>query len=346
MISYTKQYVADLKKIRDIIPGLPNIYNKSILVTGANGLICSAVVDFLLELNHTCNAGINIYAAGRNEEKMKERFQNRVNYDGFYFFPYYAENKLLSDLRFDYIIHGASNAHPSRFLNEPVDTILANIYGIRNLLDYVQNGKADRVLFISSSEVYGKKEGSEPYGEEDYGFVDILNPRACYPSSKRAAETLCAAYIQQYGIDAVIVRPGHVYGPTMTDSDSRASSQFPRDVKQGKDILMKSAGLQMRSYCYVLDCVSAIITVLLNGKRGEAYNISNRESIVSIREMAENFANASGKKVIFEIATEEEKKGYNLMDNSSLKSEKLEALGWKGLFDMSIGAQRTLDAMK
>ena len=346
MLSYTKQYVADLNKIKDIIPGLQNIYNKSVLVTGANGLICSAVVDFLLELNHNSKAGINIYAAGRNEEKMKKRFQDRIYYKGFHFFPYYAEKEIQTDLRFDYIIHGASNAHPSKFLNEPVDTMLANIYGIKNLLDYVRKVKVGRVLFISSSEVYGRKESFEPYGEEDYGFLDILNPRACYPSSKRAAETLCASYIKQYGIDVIIARPGHVYGPTMTDSDSRASSQFPRDVKQGNDIILKSAGMQMRSYCYVLDCVSAIFTVLLNGKRGEAYNISNRESIVSIREMAESFAKASGKKVIYKVASEEEKKGYNLMDNSSLKSEKLEALGWKGLFDMDMGAQRTLEAMK
>ena len=178
-----------------------------------------------------------------------------------------------------------------------------------------------------------------------YGFVDILNPRACYPSSKRAAETLCAAYKKEYGVDVVIIRPGHVYGPTMTDTDNRASSQFPRDVKAGKNIIMKSAGTQLRSYCYVLDCATAILTVLLNGESGEAYNVSNKNSVVTIREMAEAFAEVGGKKLIFEEATKAESASFNLMQNSSLTSEKIEALGWSAQFDMLSGARRTLNSM-
>lgn len=177
------------------------------------------------------------------------------------------------------------------------------------------------------------------------GFVDILNPRACYPSSKRAAETLCAAYKKEYGVDVVIIRPGHVYGPTMTDTDNRASSQFPRDVKAGKNIIMKSAGTQLRSYCYVLDCATAILTVLLNGESGEAYNVSNKNSVVTIREMAEAFAEVGGKKLIFEEATKAESASFNLMQNSSLTSEKIEALGWSAQFDMLSGARRTLNSM-
>lgn len=183
------------------------------------------------------------------------------------------------------------------------------------------------------------------YKGELYGFVDILNPRACYPSSKRAAETLCAAYKKEYGVDVVIIRPGHVYGPTMTDTDNRASSQFPRDVKAGKNIIMKSAGTQLRSYCYVLDCATAILTVLLNGESGEAYNVSNKNSVVTIREMAEAFAEVGGKKLIFEEATKAESASFNLMQNSSLTSEKIEALGWSAQFDMLSGARRTLNSM-
>lgn len=346
MLVYTKQYIEDLQKIKTTIPNVEKLCNKKIAITGATGLIGSAIVDFLMEMNHSNNAGIEIYAAGRSEERVNNRFQRWVEDAEFHFLQYDAEKTVCLDQEVDFIIHGASNAHPNIFVKEPVDTMLANINGTQNLLECLRCKKAKRLLYISSSEVYGKKDSNTPYKEDEYGYVDLLNPRACYPISKRAAETLCASYINQYNIDAVIVRPGHIYGPTMTDSDSRASSQFPREVKHGQDIVMKSAGTQMRSYCYVLDCVAAIITVLLNGKKGEAYNISNKNSIVNIREMAESFARASKHKVVFEKAKDAEIKGYNLMDNSSLDSEKLEGLGWTGLFDMPAGAWRTLEAMR
>lgn len=345
MLVYTDEYVSDLNKIQTVIPNLEKLFGKTVLVTGANGLICSAVIDFFSELNSSKDANISIYAAGRNKSKIMARFLDRIENSHFHFFQYDALKEFSTDIKCDYIIHGASNAHPAAFINEPVETMVANLYGIKNILDYMKISKAERLLYISSSEVYGKKKEQTAYKETDYGFVDILNPRACYPSSKRAAETLCSAYRKEYGIDAVIVRPGHVYGPTVTDNDSRASSQFARDVKMGKNIVMKSAGLQLRSYCYVLDCVSAIITVLLNGKSGEAYNISNTDSVVTLREMVEKYSKAANQNVVFEKATEIEKSGYNLMDNSSLNSEKLEALGWKGIFDIQTGIEKTLEAM-
>ena len=189
------------------------------------------------------------------------------------------------------------------------------------------------------------KEGNTPYQEEEYGFVDLLDPRSCYPSSKRAAETLCAAYGKEYGVDTVIVRPGHIYGPTATHSDNRASSQFPRDVLAGKDIVMKSSGAQLRSYCYVLDCVSAMLVVLLRGQTGSAYNISNAQSVATIREMAQAFADAAGKQLCFEDPSHSEKAAFNRMSHSDLTSDRLEALGWHGMFDLDKGVRATLDAM-
>lgn len=345
MLIYTEEYISDLIGIQKSIPNLKDLYKRKVLITGSTGLIGSAIIDFMMELNHQCNAEIKIYAAARSEDKLKRRFPRTAEAYGLYYVKYDAETAIDFELDVDFIIHGASNAHPKAFVKEPVDTMVANIYGVKNLLEYTKKHAVRRILYISSSEVYGKRNNNHPYVEDDYGYLDLLNPRACYPMSKRAAETLCAAYIEQYDIDAVIVRPGHVYGPTMTADDSRASSQFPRDVKAGKNIVMKSAGLQLRSYCYVLDCVSAIITVLLNGKNGEAYNISNKDSIVCIRDMAECFARISKSKVVFEKAEESERMGYNLMDNSSLDSVKIESLGWRGLFSMESGAQRTLNSL-
>jgi len=342
-MKYTKEYISDLHKIQEVIPDLSLIRNSKILITGAGGLICSAIIDFIMQYNDSCDAKIQFYIAARNVSNIKERFGTRFQRDDFNYFKYDATKPLMVEEEFDYIIHGASNANPAKYVEQPVETMLANFIGINNLLEYAKNHHAKRVLYISSSEVYGKKDDGTPYHEDDYEFVDILNPRACYPSAKRASETLCVAYGKEYGIETVIVRPGHIYGPTATTTDNRASSQFLRDVISGHDIIMKSMGLQIRSYCYVLDCVSAIITTLINGEPSNAYNISNPNSVTTICQLAECFAKLGGKKVVFEVPTEIEKASYNLMDNSSLDSKRLEALGWRGLFDLEQGVTSTLN---
>lgn len=340
-MTYTENYMRDLHRIRSAVPHLERLENSRVLITGAGGLILSALVDFLMSLD----CGIQVYAAARSREKIEKRFSHWADRPDFHFVQYDALKPLDCEESFDYLIHGASNANPASYSAQPVETMLANFTGMHNILRYAADCNAKRVLYVSSSEVYGKKEGGDAYGEQEYGFVDILNPRACYPSSKRAAETLCAAYCQQYGVDTVIVRPGHVYGPTATPADNRASSQFPRDVLAGRNIVMKSAGTQLRSYCYVLDCVSAMVAVLLCGESGAAYNISNRNSVVTIRQMAEAFASAAGCKLVFENPTDAERRSYNLMDNSALDATALENLGWQGLFDLESGVKATLDAL-
>lgn len=143
-----------------------------------------------------------------------------------------------------------------------------------------------------------------------------------------------------------MARQGYIYGPQITTTDSRATAQFTRKAIAGEPIVMKSAGTQLRSYTYTLDCASAILAILLNGQSGEAYNISNPHSIVTIRQIAEEFSKAAGQELVFENPTDKEKAGYNLMDNSSLDSTKLESLGWKAKFDMGIGVKRTIEILK
>lgn len=341
-MTYTENYLNDLDRVQAAVPHLERLEGSRILITGAGGLICSALVDVLLKTGR----GIHVYAAARNRERIEKRFDYWAGSSYFHFVPYDALEPLDCREQFDYLVHGASNANPAFYSSEPVETMLANINGMEHILRYARNNGAKRVLYVSSSEVYGRKDSAEPYREGEYGFVDLLNPRACYPSSKRAAETLCAAFSAEYGVDTVIVRPGHVYGPTATPSDNRASSQFPRDVLEGKNIVMKSAGSQLRSYCYVLDCVSAMLAVLLNGETGKAYNISNADSVVTICQMAQCFAEAAGCELVFENPTDAERRSYNLMDNSALDATALEALGWRGLFDLRSGVVATLDAMK
>lgn len=344
-MNYTSTYIDDLSQVQDAVPKLENIYGCSVLLTGATGLVCSAVVDFLLNLNDTRNAGLTVYIAARSLEKAEKRFNQRMARTDIVFVEYDALKELTWTFDVDYIIHGASPANPALYVKQPVETMLANILGMNNILDYARKHGVKRVLFISSSEVYGRKENPEPYRDNEYGYVDILNPRACYPSAKRACETLCVSYKAEYEVDSVIVRLGHIYGPTATRSDTRASSQFFYDVLDGHDIIMKSAGLQLRSYCYVVDCVSAIMAVLLNGETGKAYNVSNPASVVTIRELAEQIAVCAGRKVVFENPSDEEERGYNLMDNSSLDGLNLAGLGWHGKFDLKTGLEHTLQIL-
>ena len=346
MIKYSLSYWADVQQVISTISDIDKLFGKRILITGATGMICSTVVELLFWLNKESRANIQIVLAGRDRKRMQQRFyifKEGVDYS---FLEYDATNEFVSESVYDYIIHGASPADPASFAKQPVETMFANLMGLKSLLDIAKEDKSTRLLYISSSEVYGKKEESRPYLESDYGYVDILNPRSCYPSSKRAAETMCAAYHEEYGVDFVVVRPGHIYGPSITETDSRASAQFTRKAKAGENIVLKSAGTQLRSYTYTLDCASAILIVLLKGKCGEAYNISNPQSVVSIRELAECMAKTAGVGVVYENATDEELKSYNLMNNSSLDSTQLEDLGWRGCFGLKRGVIACIDTLK
>ena len=338
----SRTYLESLHEVINEYDFLKKLEGSSVFVTGATGLICSALVDLLLYYSEKNGGTINVYAAGRNKEKTLDRFSRYFDKDYFHYVKYDAGKNNTFDFKCDYIIHGASNAFPAIVQKHPVDTMVANFVGMKELLDFVRETDVKNTVFISSSEVYGKKETNKPFKEDEYGFVDILNPRSSYPVSKRAAETLCISYMQEYEISVNIVRPGHIYGPTAGRADNRVSSAFAYDVVDGKDIVLKSDGSQIRSYCYMLDCASAILMVMTEGKKGEAYNISNKHSIMSIRRIAELFAKAGNVNLRFELPSEKEKAAFNPMINSSLDSGKLESLGWYGLYDSSRGTESTI----
>ena len=223
---------------------------------------------------------------------------------------------------------------------------MSNFIGTKCLLDFARNNNVKRLLLISSSEVYGKRENNTPSKTDDYGWIDILSPRSSYSIGKCAAETLCVSYHYEYGVDTVIVRPGHIYGPTATETDNRVSSQWAYDVARGNDIIMKSEGLQVRSYCYCLDCASAVLIAMLKGKSVSSYNISNPKSIITIKELAEILIQTAGVNLKIEIPDEADRKGFNPMTNSSLDSADLLALGWNGIFDAERGLSHTVNILK
>lgn len=317
-------YREDIAKISaDRLPW-DYLSGKKILVTGASGMIGSCLVDALMARPEI---DFHIYASGRDQERLKKKFSRYDGSEYFHTLNYDVTRPLDCDVDFHVVFAGASVASPQLYSTDPVGVMKSNIMGVDNLLSYGVKHNLERFLYISSGEIYGEGNGSE-FDEEYSGYVNSMSVRSCYPSSKRAAETLCVSYGHQYGVDVRIARPCHIYGPSFTEKDIRVYAQFIRNVLNDNDIVLKSSGEQFRSWCYVVDCVSAMLYILLNGKKGEAYNIADEGSNISIKELADMVAFIGGKKVVFEIPDEVERKGYNVVTKSIFSTKKLNALGW------------------
>jgi len=337
-------YLMDLKTAAGCVPGMERLGGASVLVTGATGTIGSFIVDMLRAYIQEQGTGGQVIAAGRSRDRLAGRFGPET--DILHFVRYDLMEPIDFDIKADYIIHAAGNAHPAAFNGDPVGTIMGNIDSTFHLLEYGRAHGTKRFLYVSSGEVYGQGDmRCDSFDESCSGSLDTTSPRSCYPSSKRAAETLCASYTKQHGLETVIVRPCHTYGPGITDSDNRANVQFMRNVLNDEDIVLKSAGTQMRSYCYVADCASAILTVLLNGMSGEAYNSANRDARVTIADFAKAVAHAAGKSVRFAEPTAAELADRTPIPRQVLSSEKLESLGWRGCYDVASGVRHTLDIL-
>lgn len=312
-----------------------------ILVTGANGLIASNVVEALMYFNNVYNLKNTIIALCRNKEKAEKRFQTYLKNSEF---ELHCQDVCTFEMKekCEYIIHAASNAHPLAYATKPIETIQTNIIGTMKVLEYACKVNVKRIVYVSTSEIYGEGHDGK-LQEDEYGSVNPLNSRSCYSESKRCAENLCVCYCKEKGLNISIVRPGYIYGAQITEDNSRADAQFLRNVLAGEDIVMKSEGVQRRSYCYVADAVSAILCVMMHGKSEEAYNIANTESEASIREYAEILASQGGVKVKFDFPSNIEKKGYSVVKNSLMSDKKLREIGWVPQFDLNQGVQQMLN---
>ena len=314
----------------------------SVLITGATGLIGVALVHYLVRQKVNEKSAFRIFVAGRKASDLLRKFGSNVE-----FVSYDALKPVTFDFDVDVIIHAASAASPELFVLNPVETMWANVFGVRELLEYARRVNARKVVYVSSSEVYGKATLREDgFKEEDYGFIDVLDVRSSYPMGKRAAETLCVSYAKEYGVDVSIVRPGHIYGPTASPKDRRVSSAFAWAAARGEPIVMKSAGTSRRSYTHCMDCASAIMTVVEKGSPGVAYNIANRDGICTIRQMAEIMADEGGVELRVEMPSVGESTMFNPMDNSCLDPSKLETLGWRGMIGYEEGFRQTVRTIR
>ncbi len=318
------KYYDDIIDVSSLDLPWNKLSGKNILVTGATGLIGSCVVDVLM--NHL-GIDYHVYASGRNEKRLSTRFAKYIQSPFFHILVHDVTEPLNSDMDFHFIIEGAGVASPQLYSKDPVSVMKSNFCGVDNLLSYGVRHNLQKLLYISSGEIYGEGDG-RVFVENYSGYVDCTTLRACYPSAKRASETLCVSYAHQYGIDVSIARPCHIYGPFFSDSDNRVYAQFIRNILNGEDIVMKSTGAQYRSWCYVVDCASALLYILLKGHSGEAYNIADASSNITIKELAEMIADIGGKKVVIELPSDVEKAGFNVVSKSLFSTAKLENLGW------------------
>lgn len=347
MFSNAELYCQDVMNVAGEELPWHRLKNKTLLLTGASGLIGTFLIDVLMKKNETDQLGIKIYGAGRNEKAAQSRFADYWDSDYFSFLKLDVNQPIDSDLHFDYILHAASNTHPVQYATDPVNSLMTNLLGTYNLLEYGRKCDLERFIFLSSVEIYGQALHEDDVFDESYcGYIDCNTVRAGYPEGKRAGEALCQAYIAKYGMDIVIPRLSRVYGPTMKLDDSKAMSQFLINGVRGEDIVLKSEGLQKYSYCYVADVVLGILYVWLKGKTGEAYNVADVKTDMLLRDITRYIAEVNGRKVIFQLPEDAENKGFSKVTVGVMTSAKLQKLGWEPFDDLKSGISKTINVLR
>lgn len=311
-------------------------------------MIGSSLTDLCMMYEQIHGTKIFVTVLCRNEEKARLRFAEYLSRDTFTLLVQDVTEPLPEPLEFHAVIHAAANAHPKAFREQPVETMLANLTGTMHLLEHARKQKtvpSERFLYVSTGEIYGET-SAESFKEDMPGIVDSMKVRSCYPESKRAAETLCVSYHMEYGLHTVVARPGYVYGPNFDQASSKADVEFFRRAKNGQDIVLKSDGSQLRSYCYSLDAALGIFTVLLRGTACEAYNISDQDGEITIKDLAEMIAEEGNVKVQFEMPPKSADISWSNMKKEVLDSQKILNLGFISKTSLKNGISKTLKILK
>jgi len=317
---------------------------KTILISGANGYVPSYFIHTFMALNGNCDSAINVIALCRNENRAKKRFERYLGRSDFRLLIQDVCDPITVEGAIDYFIHAASPAGIWSRHDDPVNTFEANVLGLRNMLICAANKKCEGFLFLSSVDVYGTMSMRERLKEYQAGCLDPLNVRNVYSCAKRAAETMCKAYQVKYDLPIYIVRPFQIIGPGPELNDGRLHIDFISQIIDKQKIVLKSDGTAVRSFMYITDAILAMLTVMIEGKVGEAYNIANEACEATVKELADIMASESK----YDVSVEYDMSTRNNIEVTSAISvvtgdaTKLRELGWKPQMDLRDACHRMM----
>jgi nucleoside-diphosphate-sugar epimerase len=326
--------IDDIIEIQSTALDLEIFKSKNFLITGATGLIGYNLISILANISSQLNLGIKIYALVRNRDKAYKMFEGLLDQIEFVYGD--VCNSIRINDTIDYIIHGASHTASIDFVERPVETIYTSLQGTLNVMDFAKDHNVQGVVYLSTMEVYGSPHDDKKINEEYSTNLNTMTVRSCYPESKRMCENIVASYGKEYDIPAKVVRLTQTFGPGVNYNDGRVFAEFARCVIEHRDIILHTKGLTKRSYLYTADAVAAILTVLVCGTNGEAYNVANEETYCSIYDMACTVAQTFGKGQINVIVENvpEDRYGYAPELHMNLDTSKIRKLGWKPTKDL------------
>lgn len=326
-------YLDDLEKAicRKEIFG-HELEGKTILVTGATGLIGLNMVNALLYFGLKSSNPPRVLAMVRNIVKAKQLYKRQLQDCGqnIEFVIGDITSNLQIDEHLDYIVHGASQTASTSFIKNPVETIDIATIGTKNILELAKKKNVKSMVYLSSMEAYGSPTEGILLSESSPAWFDSMSIRSCYPESKRMCEAMCSAYASEYDVPVTVVRLAQTFGPGVSQDDMRVFADFARKALKHEDIVLQTKGDSCRMYLYTMDAVTAILTILLKGEKGTCYNAANKNTYCSIKEMAELVArvlSGNQSKVTLQL-NEEDTKKYMPEHKLYLDTKKLEGLGW------------------
>lgn len=322
---------------------------KTVLITGAMGLVASYLVDALLYRNEVSDTEpCLVLALVRERKRAEKHFANHLGRSDLELLVQDVITPLPPETKSDFIIHAAGNATPKKFGRDPIGTYKAAVIGTHNLLEHAHLMRCEGFLLLSSGAVHGAVHGADTViSERVIGVLDPLEPYACYAESKRMAETMCASWARQNGLKTRICRLGHTYGPGLRRDDDRAFAEFVYSVLDQRDILLQTDGAAVRPYCYLMDAADALFRVLLMGCDGEAYLVANETATCSIMELAHIVTKLDPAQEV-QVRLNGAATGDAIPNKDptrKLDTTKLRGLGWAPRFDIHNGFNRTFRSL-
>lgn len=306
---------------------------RTVLISGATGLIGRTLTNAILAYGQTVDKPPRVVALVRSPEKAAAMFREQLDRgDALALRVWRAEEPLDWCGETDYIVHCASQTSSMGFVEQPVETIATAYLGTDQLLRLARDKESKGFVYLSSMEVYGTPGTDEKIPESRVGLIDPLTVRNCYPESKRLCESLCAGYASEYRVPATIARLTQTFGPGVQPEDRRVFAEFARKAMSKENIVLHTKGETKRNYVYTADAVRAILTILLRGAPGQAYNVANEDTYCTIYEMACMVAQeVAGGEIRVRCEPEEslERYGYAPVLHMNLDCTRLKALGWK-----------------